>query len=82
MFLTEAGGEVTITLRAIARSRLGWYPQKTITIHPVQLRALEILVKRARGLLDGGTPQPSATDAPDGSKVIPLPVLDASAVRG
>ncbi|HEY7529386.1 MAG TPA: hypothetical protein VIC56_01760 [Gemmatimonadota bacterium] len=78
MYLAEGpAGEVSVRLRAIARSGMGWYPRKTIAFHPDQLRALEILVKRARGLL-------AARDAPagpaDDPQVIPLPYLGCPAV--
>lgn len=76
MFLTRGeGGEPCLTLRSIARSGLGWYPRKTLVIHPEQLQALEILVKRARGLLQG---PPAGADGEE--KVIPLPFFGCPAV--
>jgi hypothetical protein len=79
MFLCEGpDGEVRITLRTIARSGLGWYPQKTISIHPVQLQALEVLVKRARAMT--ARRDPRNDEQPDDSKVIRLPFLNCPAV--
>ncbi len=79
MFLSEGpAGEVRITLRTIARSGLGWYPQKTISIHPVQLQALEILVKRARAMTARRAPRND--EQPDDSQVIRLPYLNCPAV--
>ncbi|HEY7460613.1 MAG TPA: hypothetical protein VIC59_01895 [Gemmatimonadota bacterium] len=78
MFLTEeSGGEVRITLRTIARSGLGWYPTKTISIHPLQLQALEILVKRARSLANRRAPE---SEQPGDPQVIRLPFFDCPAV--
>ena len=76
IFLEGEGEEVTITLRAIARSELGWYPRKTISFHPEQLQALEILVKRARALLAARADDRRSAD----SSVIPLPFLGCPAV--
>jgi hypothetical protein len=79
MFLAETPeGDVRITLRTIARSGLGWYPQKTISIHPVQLQALEILVKRARAMTARRGPRND--EQPDDSNVIRLPYLNCPAV--
>jgi hypothetical protein len=81
MYLTEgAGGEVSVCLRAIARSGMGWYPRKTIAFHPDQLRSLEILVKRARGLLAAREPRVEPADAAADPQVIPLPYLGCPAV--
>jgi len=78
MFLTEReGGEVSVTLRAIARSGMGWYPQKTISIHRDQLQALGILVKRARGLL--AQRRTAEEGKPDDPQVIRLPRFDPPA---
>jgi hypothetical protein len=80
MFLTEGpDGQVRITLRTIARSGLGWYPQKTITIHPIQLQSLEILVKRARAMLSGRAPA-ADRQAEGDPRVIQLPYLGCPAV--
>jgi hypothetical protein len=77
MFLSRGeAGEPCLTLRSIARSGLGWYPRKTIVIHPEQLQALEILVKRARGLLAREPASPSDS----GEQVIPLPWFGCPAV--
>ena len=79
MFLSDGGdGEVRIQVRTIARSGLGWYPQKTITIHPTQLAALEVLVKRARAIVAQRS-APAAEPAPE-SQVIRLPFLGCPAV--
>lgn len=79
MFLTRAEkGEVRLTLRVIARSGLGWYPQKTILIHPAQLHSLEILIKRARGLLAEGGARANAQ--PEDPKVVRLPYFNCPAV--
>jgi hypothetical protein len=79
MFLSEStDGEVRITLRTIARSGLGWYPQKTISIHPVQLQALEILVKRARAMT--ARRKSGNDEQPDDPQVIRLPYLNCPAV--
>jgi hypothetical protein len=62
VFLSEdERGEMRVMLRSIARSQLGWYPQKTLSLHPSQLAALELVVKRARRMLaarDGGSSPP------------------------
>jgi hypothetical protein len=79
MFLSEsAEGEVRITLRTIARSGLGWYPQKTISIHPVQLQALEILVKRARAMT--ARREAGNDEQPNDPRVIRLPYFNCPAV--
>src|SRR5687768_14705633 len=76
MFLTEhEDGEVRVTLRTIARSGIGWYPQKTIIVHPAQLQSLEILVKRARGMLASR----HSPDAPPTADVIRLPFFNCPA---
>lgn len=80
MYLEESAGEVRVCLRAIARSGMGWYPQKTIAFHPDQLRALEILVKRARGLLAAREQQEAAGAESGDPQVIPLPFLGCPAV--
>ena len=75
MFLSRGeGGEPCLVLRSVARSGMGWFPRKTLLIHPEQLQALEILVKRARGLL-ADTDHP-ATEC----EIIPLPWLGCPAV--
>lgn len=80
MYLTESeDGEVRIALRTIARSGLGWYPQKTLTIYPAQLQSLEILVKRARALLARSSAVGSAEEAGD-PQVIQLPFFGCPAV--
>ncbi len=83
MLLRETeDGNVLITLRSIARSELGWYPQKTLIFHPQQLQALEILVKRARGLLEA---RPSSGSEARGGRagdpqVVELPFFGCPAV--
>lgn len=80
MFLTrETPDDLRVCLRTISRSGLGWYPQKTIAIHPVQLQALEILVKRARAML-AESPQPPEAGAAAAAEVIRLPYFGCPAV--
>ncbi|MFN2432344.1 MAG: hypothetical protein ABR599_05920 [Gemmatimonadota bacterium] len=83
MYLSEGErGEVSLTLRSIARSGVGWYARKTITVHPEQLQALEILVKRARGMLAARAPDPARpeTKPEDAGLVIRLPFFGCPAV--
>ncbi|MGH3111981.1 MAG: hypothetical protein ACRDOP_00770 [Gaiellaceae bacterium] len=85
MYLSETSdGEVRLVLRSIARSGLGWYAQKTLTLHPEQLQALEILVKRARGLLAArapAAPRDGTAPSEEDDLVIRLPFFGCPAVQ-